>query len=57
MDKNYNEYLIKLVQRMLNEEINNRPTSNQCYDELEQIEKIIENPNDNYAKKFLQKKK
>ena len=56
MDKNYNEYLIKLVQRMLNEEINNRPTSNQCYDELEQIEKIIENPNDNYAKKFLQKK-
>jgi len=57
MNKNaYNLYLRKLVLRMLEEEINIRPTSFQCYNELIQIEKIIENPNDEYAKKYLENK-
>jgi len=54
--KVYNEYLIKLIQRMLNEDINFRPTSRQCYDELEKIKIIIKNPNDEEAKIFLENK-
>jgi len=45
----YNEYLIKLINRMLEEAINFRPTSNQCYDELQYIKQIIKNPNDEDA--------
>ena len=52
----YNLYLRKLVLRMLEEEIDLRPTSFECYDELIQIEKIIENPNDENAKKYLRDK-
>ena len=54
--KSYNEYLIKLIKRMLEENINFRPTSSQCYDELQYIKQIIKNPNDEVAKKFLQNK-
>ena len=49
----YNLYLRKLVLRMLEEEIDLRPTSFECYDELIKIEKIIENQNDENAKKYL----
>ena len=52
----YNLYLRQLVLRMLEEEIDLRPTSFECYDELIQIEKIIENPNDENAKKYLRDK-
>jgi len=33
----YNRYLIKLIKRMLEEDIKIRPTSSQCYDELQYI--------------------
>ena len=35
---------------------NLRPTSSQCLEELENIEKIIDNPNDELAKKYLENK-
>ena len=54
--KCYNEYLIKLIKRMLEENINFRPTSSQCYDELQYIKQIIKNPNDEDAKSFLDNK-
>jgi len=52
----YNKYLVKLIKRMLEEDINYRPTSNQCYDELEYIKLIIKYPNDTVAEKYLQNK-
>ena len=52
----YNEYLIKLIKRMLNDDINYRPTSSQCYDELEKIKDIIKNPDDELAKIYLKNK-
>ena len=52
----YNEYLIKLIKRMLEEDINFRPTSSQCYDELQYIKQIIKNPNDEDAEKYLKNK-
>ena len=52
----YNKYLIKLIKRMLEENINYRPTSSQCYDELQYIKQIIKNPNDNVAERYLQNK-
>ena len=54
--KSYNEYLIKLIKRMLEKDINFRPTSTQCCEELEYIKKIIDNPDDEYAKMYLEKK-
>ena len=54
--KTYNEYLVKLIKRMLEKDINFRPTSAQCCEELEYIEKIIDNPDDKYAKMYLEKK-
>ena len=54
--KSYNEYLIKLIKRMLIKDINFRPTAAQCCEELEYIEKIIDNPDDEYAKMYLEKK-
>jgi len=50
----YNNYLIKLIKRMLEKDINYRPTSSQCYEELEYIEKLINNPDDENAKKYLE---
>ena len=52
----YNEYLIELIKRMLKEDINFRPTSRQCYDELQYIKLIIKNPNDEDAERYLQNK-
>ena len=52
----YNNYLIKLIKRMLEKDINFRPTSKQCCEELEYIQKIIDNPDDKYAKMYLEKK-
>ena len=52
----YNEYLIKLIKRMLNDDINYRPTSSQCYDELEKIKNIIKNPDDELDKIYLKNK-
>ena len=52
----YNENLIKLIKRMLVNDINFRPTSSQCYDELQYIKKIIKDPNDEDAKTFLENK-
>ena len=52
----YNQYLIKLVKRMLEREIFLRPTSEQCYEELEYIEKIIDNPDDENAKMYLEER-
>ena len=52
----YNKYLIDLIKRMLNRDINYRPTSSQCYDELQEIKKIIQNPNDEKAKLYLENK-
>ena len=51
----YNNYLINLIKRMLEKDINFRPTSKQCYEELEYIQKIIDNPDDEYAKMYLEK--
>ena len=53
----YNEYFIRLVYRMLEEDINDRPFARQAYDEIVYIEKIIENPNDEVAEKYLKNKK
>jgi len=52
----YNNYLINLIKRMLIKDINFRPTSLQCYEELEYIKKLIDNPDDEYAKMYLEKK-
>jgi len=52
----YNNYLINLIKRMLIKDINFRPTSLQCCEELEYIEKLIDNPDDEYAKMYLEKK-
>ena len=52
----YNDYLKKLLQRMLNDDINFRPTSSQCYDELQHIKIIIKNPHDEEAKTYLENK-
>jgi len=52
----YNKYLIKLIKRMLEEDINYRPTSKQCYDELQYIKQIIKNPSDEVANRYLQSK-
>ena len=52
----YNDNLIKLIKRMLVNDINFRPTSSQCYDELQYIKKIIKDPNDEDAKTFLENK-
>ena len=54
--KTYNNYLINLIKRMLEKDINYRPTSSQCYEELEYIEKIINNPDDENAKKYLEER-
>jgi len=61
IDKNidnnvYNEYLIKLIHRMLEDNINHRPFASQAYDEIGFIEKIIENPKDEVALKYLKNK-
>ena len=53
--KSYNKYLINLIKRMLEKDINFRPTSAQCYEELEYIEKLINNP-DEFTKIYLEKK-
>jgi len=55
-NKVYNEYFIKLIHRMLEEDINDRPFARQAYNEIEYIEKIIENPNDEVAEKYLKNK-
>jgi serine/threonine protein kinase len=52
----YNQYLINLINRMLVEDINFRPTSSQCYDELQNIKLIIKNPNDEEVKRYLNNK-
>ena len=52
----YNKYLIKLIKKMMEADNNLMPTSSQCLEELENIEKIIDNPNDELAKKYLGKK-
>jgi len=52
----YNEYLIKLIKRMLEQNINFRPTSSQCYDELQYIKQIIKNPDDEEANQYLNNK-
>ena len=52
--QSYNENLIKLIKRMLLEEINARPTSSQCLDELKHIKNIIKNPNDAEAITYLE---
>ncbi len=54
--KFYNEYLLKLIGRMLTIDTNTRPTSRQCYDELMKIKTIIKNPDDEEAKIYLQNK-
>jgi len=54
--ESYNEYLIKLIKKMLEKDINFRPTSTQCCEELEFIEKLIDNPDNEYTKIFLEKK-
>ena len=54
--KTYNNYLINLIKRMLEKDINYRPTSSQCYEELEYIEKLINNPDDENAKKYLEER-
>jgi serine/threonine protein kinase len=55
-DNYYNKYLINLIKRMLVEDINYRPTSSQCYDELQYIKLIIKNPNDEEAIDYLDNK-
>ena len=54
MDDNYNIYLKKLVLRMLNDKEYLRPFANQAYDEINYIEKLINNPKDKEAKEYLE---
>ena len=51
----YNSYLVKLVLRMINENMNLRPFSNQVYEELIDIEEYIKNPKNNILKNKLDK--
>ena len=55
MDINYDLYLRKLVLRMSDEDYNLRPYSNEAYNELEIIEKLIMNPQDENSKNYLDK--
>jgi hypothetical protein len=41
---------------MLADDINDRPFARQAYEEIDYIEKIIENPNDEVAEKYLKNK-
>ena len=41
---------------MIKKDFNFRPNSTQCCEELEYIEKIINNPDDKYSKIYLEKK-
>ena len=51
----YNEYLIKLIKRMISEDQNLRPTSVEAYEELDKIENYMKNPNQR-LKDFLDEK-
>ena len=55
VDNSYNQYLVKLVKRMINENMNLRPFANQVYEELIDIEEYIKNPNNNSLKNKLDK--
>ena len=44
IEKKYNEYLIKLIKRMILDDQNLRPTSAEAYEELDKIENYIKNP-------------
>ncbi len=55
MDINYDLYLRKLVLRMIDKDYNLRPYSNEVYNELEIIEKLIMNPQDENSKNYLDK--
>ena len=50
----YNKYLIKLIKRMIEKRIDNRPTSSECYDVLQMIKYFIKNPDDEGAEKYLE---
>ena len=50
----YNKYLIKLIRRMTAKRINYRPTSSECYDELQMIKYFIKNPDDEGIEKSLE---
>ena len=45
INKSYNKYLIELVLTMLNEDIDIRPSSFDCYEKLIKIEEFIQNNN------------
>ena len=55
INQNYNKYLRNLVLKMLNEDQNLRPTSEDAYNELIKIEELIKNPNNQTIKDFLEK--
>jgi len=58
MSKYYNEYLRNLVLRMIDDNDDIRPRAKEALEELEMIEKYIENPEGNeYIKSELDKKK
>ena len=53
IDNSYNEYLKKLVLRMINNKIYLRPDSQKALDELKSIEDFINNPNNAFVKNYL----
>jgi hypothetical protein len=53
MDHIYNVYLRRLVIKMLNYDINKRPSASDCLDELEIIELFIKSPKNKIIKKVL----
>ena len=44
IEEKYNEYLIKLIKRMILDDYNLRPTAAEAYEELNKIENYIKNP-------------
>ena len=57
MDYIYNVYLRRLVIKMLNYDINKRPSESDCLDELEIIELFIKSPENKIIKKVLRELK
>ena len=56
MDPRYNDFLRKLVLRMVNDNINIRPFANEALEEIKMIEENIKNPDNPFYRSILENK-
>ena len=50
----YNSYLIKLIKRMINDDIKLRPSASDAFEEIKYIERLIKKPYDQKARQYLE---